>query len=179
MASISHAFVANRAPLRAGHPRLYPNFCTLESVLNPAHVTAAEIEARANRHKPSEPAQLAREMNCLLRQGLTARDVADAFRMKRAPKCERSTGRLQREALPLYKKRRCAMGSRRCGNQIRGGARRVRREPSGDGPVCGAPKPVTAGGDCHGPVVGTHFNARWKHLTGERAWETRHCRRGV
>lgn len=81
MASNSLAFVAYRTPFRAGYPYLYPNFRGLEVVLNLAFLTAAQIEARANQHKPSDPKQLTREVNCLLRQGLTTRDVADAFRM--------------------------------------------------------------------------------------------------
>jgi hypothetical protein len=81
MASNSLAFVAYRAPFRAGYPCMYPNLRGLEVVLNRAFVTAAQIEARANQHRPSDPEQLTREVNCLLRQGLTARDVADAFRM--------------------------------------------------------------------------------------------------
>jgi len=81
MASNSLAFLAYRAPFRAGYPCMYPNRRDLEAILNSACATAAQIEARANQHKPSDPKQLTREVNCLLRQGLTTRDVADAFRM--------------------------------------------------------------------------------------------------
>jgi hypothetical protein len=68
-------------PFRARYPYLYPNLRGLEAVLNPDYTTAAEIAARSNQHKPTDAAQLGREANSLLRQGLTTRDVADAFRM--------------------------------------------------------------------------------------------------
>jgi hypothetical protein len=65
----------------AAYPDNYPVLAVLERFMTNLYDTAADYEARANQHRPTDPEQWVREVDRLQSQSLTLRDIAAALRI--------------------------------------------------------------------------------------------------